>query len=86
MKINNIVHDSYIPDKKSPQSTSGPKKDAKVVILQSIGYPFICNLVENPRIEIFDKELFELYAREQWEGYIVNEGSFLFDQKLLYIS
>jgi AAA family ATPase len=39
--------------------------------------------VDNPRIEIFDKELFELYAREQWEGCTVNEGSFIFDQKLL---
>lgn len=83
VKFNNIVPDSYITEKKTPQSTSGPKKEAKVVVLQSIGYPFLCNLVENPKIEIFDKELFELYAREQWEGYIVNEGSFLFDQKLL---
>ncbi len=83
VKFNNIVSDSYIAEKKTPQSTSGPKKEAKVVVLKSIGYPFLCNLVENPKIEIFDKELFELYAREQWEGYIVNEGSFLFDQKLL---
>lgn len=78
-----MVPDSYIIEKKTPQSTSGPKKEAKVVVLQSIGYPFLCNLVENPKIEIFDKELFELYAQEQWEGYTVYEGSFLFDQKLL---
>ncbi len=78
-----MIPDSYIVEKKTPQSTSGPKKEAKVVVLQSIGYPFLCNLVENPKIEIFDKELFELYAREQWEGYTVYEGSFLFDQKLL---
>ena len=83
MKLNNVITDLYVPEKKTPLTRSGNKKDAKVVILQSIGYPFICNLVENPKIEIFDKELFELYAREQWEGYIVNEGSFLFDQKLL---
>lgn len=83
VKFNNVVPDSYIIDKKTPQSTGDPKKEAKVVVLQSIGYPFLCNLVDNPKIEIFDKDLFELYAREQWEGYIVNEGSFLFDQKLL---
>jgi len=78
-----MASDSYIIEKKTAQNTGGTKKEAKVVALQSIGYPFLCNLVENPKIEIFDKELFELYAREQWEGYTVNEGSFLFDQKLL---
>jgi AAA family ATPase len=83
VKFNNIVPDSYTIEKKTPQSPNGPKKEAKVVVLQSIGYPFLCNLVENPKIEIFDKELFELYAREQWEGYEVDEGSFLVDQKLL---
>ncbi|WP_414469630.1 AAA family ATPase [Methanobacterium sp. ACI-7] len=83
MKFNNIVPDSYITEKKTLQGTSGPKKEAKVVVLQSIGYPFLCNLVENPKIEIMDKDLFELYAKEQWEGYTVDEGSFLFDQKLL---
>jgi len=83
VKFNSIVPESYTAEKKIPKSTGGPKKEAKVVALQSIGYPFLCNLIENPKIEIFDKELFELYAREQWEGYTVTEGSFLFDQKLL---
>jgi len=78
-----MAPDSYIMEKKTSQNKGGPIKEAKVVALESIGYPFLCNLVENPKIEIFDKELFELYAREQWEGYTVNEGSFLFDQKLL---
>jgi len=83
VKFNNIVPDSYLIEKKIPQSTGIPKKEAKAVVLQSIGYPFLCNLIENPKIEISDKELFELYAREQWEDYTVTEGSFLFDQKLL---
>lgn len=78
-----MAQDSYLIEKKTQKGAGGPKKEAKVVALQSIGYPFLCNLVENPKIEIFDKELFELYAREQWEGYTVSEGSFLFDQKLL---
>lgn len=83
MKLNNIVPDHIISDKKSSKNIEKPKKEAKLVVLQPIGYPFICNLVENPKIEIFDKELFELYAREQWEGCTVDEGSFIFDQKLL---
>lgn len=83
VKFNNLAYDSHISEKKTPQNLKEPKNEAKVVVLQSIGYPFICNLVENPKIEVFDKELFELYACEQWEGYTAREDSFLFDQKLL---
>ena len=84
MKLNNIAPDPLVSDKKTLKNLNEPNSEAKLVVLQSIGYPFLCNLVENPKIEIFDKELFELYAKEQWEGCIVDEGSFLFDwQKLL---
>lgn len=83
MKLNNIAQEPKTSDKKTKKSLNKPQKEAKLVVLQPIGYPFLCNLVENPKIEIFDKELFELYAREQWIGYTVNEGSFIFDQKLL---
>ena len=83
MKFNNIVYDSHIIENKLPISSNEPKKEAKVVVLQPVGYPFICNLVETPKIEVFDKELFELYAQEQWEGFTAKEGSYLFDQKLL---
>jgi len=40
-------------------------------------------LVEAPKIEVFDKDLFELYAKDQWGGQTITEGSFLFDQRLL---
>jgi len=40
-------------------------------------------LVEAPKIEVFDKDLFELYAKDQWSGQTITEGSFLFDQRLL---
>lgn len=83
MKHNNITPDPIVSEKKTSTSLEDTGKEAKMVVLQSIGYPFLCNLVENPKIEIFDNELFELYAREQWIGYKVKEGSFLFDQKLL---
>ncbi len=83
MKLNNISPDPLVSDKKTLKNLNEPNSEAKLVVLQSIGYPFLCNLVENPKIEIFDKELFELYAKEQWEGCIVDEGSFLLDQKLL---
>jgi AAA family ATPase len=83
LKHNNITPDPLVSEKKKSTGLEEPRLETKLVVLQSIGYPFLCNLVENPKIEIFDKELFELYAREQWIGYIVKEGSFLFDQKLL---
>ncbi|BDZ70374.1 AAA family ATPase [Methanobacterium petrolearium] len=83
MKQNNITPDPIVSEKKTSTGIEDTGKEAKMVVLQSIGYPFLCNLVENPKIEIFDNELFELYAREQWIGYKVEEGSFLFDQKLL---
>lgn len=83
MKHNNITPDPIVSEKKTSTGLEDPGKETKMVVLQSIGYPFLCNLVENPKIEIFDNELFELYAREQWVGYTVKEGSFLFDQKLL---
>ncbi|MDP3066459.1 MAG: AAA family ATPase [Methanobacteriaceae archaeon] len=83
MKLNNITPDPISSEKKKSNSFEESKRESKLVVLQSIGYPFLCNLMENPKIDIFDKELFELYAREQWEGYTVNEGLFLFDQKLL---
>jgi AAA family ATPase len=83
LKLNNLTPDNLISEKKKSTGLKEPRKETKLVVLQSIGYPFLCNLVENPKIEIFDKDLFELYAREQWIGYTVKEGSFLFDQKLL---
>ncbi len=83
MKFNNIVYDSHITENKLLVASNEPKKEAKVVVLQPVGYPFICNLVETPKIEVFDKELFELYAQDQWEGFTAKEGSYLFDQKLL---
>lgn len=83
MKLNNISPDPKVSDKKKLKNLNEPNKEAKLVVLQSVGYPFLCNLVENPKIEIFDKELFEIYAKDQWEGCVVDEGSFLFDQKLL---
>lgn len=83
MKFNSLVSGSHSSEKKTSKNINKPKKEAKVVVLQPVGYPFTCSLIENPKIEIYDKELFELYAREQWEGYTIYEGSFLFDQKLL---
>ncbi|GAB6055115.1 AAA family ATPase [Methanobacterium alkalithermotolerans] len=83
MKFNNIVYDSHIIENKSSINSRDSLKESKVVVLQPVGYPFSCNLIDTPKIEVFDKQLFEIYAREQWEGFNAVEGSFLFDQKIL---
>lgn len=83
MKFNNIIYDPQVSDKKFPVQASDPEREAKLVVLQPVGYPFVCNLMEAPRIDSVNKELFEIYARDQWEGFRAAEGSYLFDQKLL---
>lgn len=73
--------------KKSNISTKSPNFDieneAKVLVLETAGYPFSFGMLESPNIEISDKHLFEQYAKEQWVGSIVEIGSYLFDQKIL---
>ncbi|RAP53305.1 MAG: AAA family ATPase [Methanosphaera sp. rholeuAM130] len=59
------------------------KKEAKVIILQAIGYPIESNYIESPEIEVTNKELFDIYANDQWNGYKVHKYQYLFDQKLL---
>lgn len=59
------------------------EKEAKVLVLETAGYPFSFGMLESPNIEISDKYLFEQYAKEQWVGSIVEIGSYLFDQKIL---
>jgi len=53
------------------------------IILKPIGYPIRAIGDElSPVITSDDPELFEVYAREQWSGYVVSNGTFLFDQFL----
>ncbi|MHA1321882.1 MAG: AAA family ATPase [Candidatus Helarchaeota archaeon] len=55
----------------------------KKLVLKPIGYPIrAINDGNSPIIISDDPELFEVYAREQWSGYIVSKGTFLFDQFL----
>ena len=84
----NVKSDNKSPEiKKSNISTKSPNFDieneAKVLVLETAGYPFSFGMLESPNIEISDKHLFEQYAKEQWVGSIVEIGSYLFDQKIL---
>jgi AAA family ATPase len=59
------------------------KKEAKLIILKAIGYPLESNYIESPEVEVKNKELFDIYANDQWNGYKVHKYQYLFDQKLL---
>lgn len=64
-------------------SKVGNDKEAKAVVLKGVGYPFNFALMDGSNIEISDKVLFEQYARDQWIGMDVSEGTYLFDQKII---
>lgn len=59
------------------------KKEAKLIILKAVGYPLESNYLESPEIEVTNKELFDIYATDQWNGYKVHKYQYIFDQKLL---
>lgn len=57
-------------------------KNAECITLKAAGYPFDFELMDS-NLEITDMGLFEQYAREQWLGLEVSQGSYLFDQKII---
>lgn len=83
MKSNNILNNPQTIENKTQIITNEHVKEAKVVVLKPIGYPFTAAILETPQLEVENKELFELYAQDQWNGYIVMEGQYIFDQKIL---
>ena len=50
------------------------------VVLKPAGYPLIGLIDDDPFID--DTDLFEAYIRDQWEGYAVTKGMYLFDHDL----
>ncbi len=75
---------SYV-EKSSRKSTSRSTnkiKNARIIKLKPVGYP----IKDNSRpliVEIVDEKLFEIYAKEQWIGSIVEINDYLFDQRLI---
>lgn len=83
MKSNNILNNPQTTENKTQIITNDSIKEAKVVVLKPIGYPFTASILETPQLEVENNELFELYAQDQWNGYLVKEGQYIFDQKIL---
>jgi len=53
---------------------------AREVVLKPAGYPLIGLIDDDPFID--DMDLFEAYIRDQWEGWEVQKGMYLFDREL----
>ena len=65
------------------KKTNNEIPNIKKLVLKPIGYPIRAIGDTNPPVVTTDDpELFEVYAREQWSGYIITQDSFLFDQFL----
>jgi AAA family ATPase len=68
------------PQKKreTPLETDGTS--AELVIIRPAGYP-LCGIIDDfPQVE--NPEVFECYARQQWNGYIARAGDYLFDHRM----
>jgi AAA family ATPase len=76
-----VEHQQKILPKRDTSSKSVPAM--KSLILSPIGYPLRANSDEtSPFLITDDPSLFQHYARSQWLGLVVKEGSFLFDSLL----
>lgn len=53
---------------------------AEKVILKPVGYPLSGIFEDYPEIE--NPEVFECYAREQWEEHLARKGEYLFDRRM----
>ncbi|MDP2844909.1 MAG: AAA family ATPase, partial [Candidatus Methanoperedens sp.] len=67
--------------KKSSKVNTGLKGiGAKTVTVKPAGYPLKGMFHEYP--EPSELDVFEFYAREQWNGFIIKKGDYLFDRRM----
>lgn len=70
-----------VTNKKGNKYESGSKNSgAKTVTVKPAGYPLKGMFHEYP--EPCELDVFEFYAREQWSGFIVKKGDYLFDRRM----
>ncbi|HEY9206476.1 MAG TPA: AAA family ATPase [Candidatus Methanoperedens sp.] len=70
-----------VNSKKGSKYSSGAKgTGARTVIVKPAGYPLKGMFHEYP--EPSELDVFEFYAREQWNGFIVKKGDYLFDRRM----
>ena len=80
--MNNRIENNYVSEKQLRQLNQS-RVEAKIVVLKAVGYPLESSFIETPEIEVTNKELFEIYAQDQWSGYKLHKGQYIFDQKLI---
>ncbi len=61
-------------------ASAAKEKGAKTVVVKPAGYPLKGMFHEYP--EPSELDVFEFYAREQWNGFIVKKGDYLFDRRM----
>ncbi len=71
-RVNNKKINKFKPDLKG--------FGAKTVVVKPAGYPLKGMFHEYP--EPCELDVFEFYAREQWNGFVVKKGDFLFDRRM----
>ncbi len=70
-----------VNNKQSKRYGSGAKGTGAVkVVVKPAGYPLKGMFHEYP--EPSELDVFEFYAREQWNGFIVKKGDYLFDRRM----
>lgn len=65
---------------KSKAGQGGSGDGAKTVTVKPAGYPLKGMFHEYP--ETSELDVFEFYAREQWNGFVVKKGDYLFDRRM----
>ncbi|MBP2030167.1 AAA family ATPase [Methanohalophilus levihalophilus] len=68
------------PQKKRETQSETEGVSAELVVIKPAGYP-MCGIIDDfPQVE--NPEVFECYARQQWNGYIARAGDYLFDHRM----
>jgi len=62
--------------------SKGEARPARYIRLRPVGFP-LRDIHKSYPINIHDEKLFEIYAKEQWIGTAIENGDYLFDQRII---
>ncbi|MDR2829799.1 MAG: AAA family ATPase [Methanobrevibacter sp.] len=83
MRLNKLPKEQVVHSPNVSIASVKIKKEAKAVVVEGAGFPFKLPFMDVSNLEVNNKELFEIYAKEQWFGSPAVEGNYLFDQKII---
>ncbi|HJH32429.1 MAG TPA: AAA family ATPase [Methanosarcinaceae archaeon] len=67
-------------NKSREQSTDFAGSTAEYITIKPMGYPLSGMLDDDPQVE--NRDVFEHYARQQWNGYLACKDEYLFDHRM----